>query len=257
MVRSSLLAASILAGSNSALAALQTCGQSQYDPAQYVCWSNEFLCPIKAGEPLSYCAGACYSKFMYTCPPATNTLSLLPTVPQGTPFRLSASNPSDAYLHGLPVSATGLTIWIGGSTTSYCPVAQVGDACPTGNTTSFVSYEGYMSMNVMVPGGQAAYLNPNSRIAYTQAHSAYIPEGSQRTGFAAYQGGGLVNLNGGGWGWAACPSTASGPGGSYWSLVARNETNAKGLAEWNCREVNLKVEVLGQNVRDYGAWQYS
>ncbi|KAK4451269.1 carbohydrate binding-domain-containing protein [Podospora aff. communis PSN243] len=255
MVRSTLLTASLLAGANTALAAV--CGQSQYDPAQYVCWSNQFLCPIKAGEPLSYCAGACYSKFMYTCSSSTSTLSLLPTVPQGTAFRLSASNPSEPLLHGLPVSATSLTLWIGGTTSSYCPVAQVGAACPRGNVTSFVGYEGYLSMNVMVPGGQAAYLSPESRIGYTQAHSAYVPEGSKRTGLAAYQGGGLVNLNGGGWGWAACPSTAPGGSGSYWSLVARNETNAEGLATWGCREVNLKVDVLGTGPSEFGAWQYS
>jgi len=34
MVRTPLIAASILASSNGALAALQTCGQAQYDPAQ-------------------------------------------------------------------------------------------------------------------------------------------------------------------------------------------------------------------------------
>jgi hypothetical protein len=193
---------------------------------------------------------------MYSCS-ASNTLALLPTVPQGAAFRLSASNPSDPLIHGLPVSATSLTLWIGGSTTSYCPVAQVGAACPRGNITSLVSYEGGLSMNVMVPGGQGAYLSPDSRIGYTQAHSAYVPEGSKRTGFAAYQGGGLVNLNGGGWGWAACPSTAAGGSGTYWSLVARNATNAEGLAVWNCREVNLKVDVLGTGPGEFGAWQYS
>ncbi|KAK0655032.1 carbohydrate binding-domain-containing protein [Cercophora newfieldiana] len=257
MVRSPLITASILAGINGALAALLTCGPFQYDPAQYVCWSNAFLCPIKAGEPLSYCAGACYSKFMYTCSPQTNTLSLLPTLPPGTPFRLSASNPSEPGVHGLPVSATGLKLYVGGTTSSYCPVAQVGAACPAGNTTQFVAFDGSVSMNVLVPGGQAAYLGPDSIMGYTQAHSAYIPEGSKRTGFAAYAGGGFVNLNSGGWGWVACPSTSPVGGGGYWRLVARNETTAGELAVWGCREVNLKVEVVDQRPGEFGAWQYA
>ena len=194
---------------------------------------------------------------MYTCSRQTNTLALLPSLSSATPFKLSVSNPSVPAINGLPISATGLHLVIGGPTSSYCPVAQVGDACPAGNTTQLVAYDGYVSMNVMVPGGQAAYLDPFSVMAYTQAHSAYIPSGSVRSGFGAYQGGGFVNLNSGGWGWVACPPRASGGGGGIWGLVARNETTAGALGEAGCVEVNLKVEVVAGGASGAGAWQYA
>jgi hypothetical protein len=71
----------------------------------------------------------------------------------------------------------------------------------------------------------------------------------------AYEGGGLVNLNPGAWGWVACPPRASGGGGNdgRWNLVAKNETNAPNLAA--CSPINLKVtEVPGSTA---AAWQYT
>lgn len=217
---------------------------------QYVCYRNQFLCPIIAGEPLSYCSGACYSKFMYTCN-AQHTLELLPAV--NGPFTMTVSNPTLAAVDGQPVSACGQHWWIGGATCSYCPVPTVpASECPPGNTTVVFASS---AMAVLVPGGQQYYLDPFWNVGYTQAHSAFIPPGSIVGGFAAYQGGGFVNLNGGGWGWVACPPTASGGGGNdgRWNLVARNETNAAILNA--CTAVNLKVNSLPQGT--LGAWQYT
>jgi len=188
---------------------------------------------------------------MYTCPATTNTVTLLPETT--TPFTLTVSNPT-LPIHNQPISAGGLHWLIGGPTSSYCP-EQVGSACPAGNTTSMVLYGGRVAMNVMVPGGQQAYLDPYWGMAYTQAHSAYIPSGSTTTGFAAYAGGGFVNLNGNGWGWVACPPRASGGGGTQWVLIARNETSAPTLAQGGCVEVNLKVEARPDG--SVGAWQYA
>lgn len=143
---------------------------------------------------------------MYTC--ASNVLTLRSPVSAGTAFQLIAYNPT-LPIHGQPITAGGLRWKIGGTTSSYCPT-QVGSACPAGNITTMVATEGRVSMNVMVPGGQQAYLAPDWNMGYTQAHSAYIPSGSVVTGFSAYEGGGFVNLNGNGWGWVACPPMASG-----------------------------------------------
>lgn len=214
---------------------------------QYVCWENQFLCPITAGEPLSHCAGACYSKFMYTC--TNNVLELLP--PVDTPFTLTVDNPS-MPIHGRPVTAGGLHWMLNGETSSYCP-DQVGSACPPGNTTVIVASGGRASMSVMVPGGQQAYLDPYWNVKYTQAHSAYIPPGSITTGFGAYLGGGFVNLNEGSWGWVACPPRASGGGGPAWNLVAKNATNADIVKD--CTPINLKVNPLPSGT--VGAWQYT
>lgn len=212
---------------------------------QYVCHGGNFLCPIIAGEPLSRCAGACYSKFMYSCS-RRRTLELLPAVE--SPFSLTASNPQVPQINNQPVSACGGKIWIGGSTCSYCPDVVPRDQCPPGTSTVFYASS---ALAVKVPGGQQYYLDPFWKVGYTQAHSAYIPPGSTVGGFAAYKTGGFVNLNGGGWGWVACPPTDDNPG--RWSLVARNETNAAGLSA--CKAVNLKVTELPQGT--FGAWQYA
>ncbi|KAK3313727.1 carbohydrate binding-domain-containing protein [Apodospora peruviana] len=249
MARLPLIATAVLALGNTVLGA--TCGSAGYDPANYVCWQNQFLCPITAGEPLSYCAGACYTKFMYKC--ANNVLTLLPSTDYSTPFTLTVSNPSLPAIDGKPVTAGGQHWSIGGVTSSYCPVAQVGSACPPGNITAIVAGAGGAAMDVMVPGGQGVYLRPDWNVGYTQAHSAYIPPGSLTTGFGAYVGGGFVNLNGNGWPWVACPPTASGGGGGVWNLVAKNSTNAASLNL--CTPVNLKINPLPQGT--YGAWQYT
>jgi hypothetical protein len=139
---------------------------------KYVCWDNQFLCPVVAGEPLSHCAGACYSKFMYTC--TNNILTLLP--PQDTPFTLTVDNPN-ILIHGKPVTASGLHWLLNGETSSYCPTVVPRETCPPGNITVMVASGGSVAMSVMVPGGQQAYLDPYWNMKYTQAHSAYIPQG--------------------------------------------------------------------------------
>jgi len=245
-----------LAQAAGALAALRTCGPAQYDPAQYVCWSNQFLCPIVAGEPLSYCGGACYSKFMYTCASDTNTLATLPKL-TGTPFKLTVVNPALSAMDGQPVSAVNGRLILGGPTGSYCPTEQVGAACPAGNITALVAHDtGYLGMKVMVPGGQQAYLTTDGGVAYTQAHSAYIPPGSTQNGFVAYRGGGFFHQASGSAGWVACPPRRL-PAGEplRYSLFAQNTTTADGFATQGCTKVNLKVEALPETT--VGAWQYT
>jgi hypothetical protein len=132
---------------------------------------------------------------MYQC--TNNALSLLPALPQGTVFTLTASNPK-LSIDGWAVNAMSQTLAIGGNTSSYCP-DQVQPNCPPGTTTALAASGnggGTFAMDVEVPGGQQVYLNPYWDIGYTQAHSASIPSGSLTTGLAAYQGGGFVNLNG-------------------------------------------------------------
>jgi len=187
---------------------------------------------------------------MYEC--TNNALGLLPALPAGTAFTLTVSNPT-LEINGWPVQAGGLTLAIGGSTESYCP-SQVAPNCPPGTVTALVASgnNGPFSMDVEVPGGQLLYLNPYWDLAYTQAHSAYIPSGSITTGLAAYQGGGFVNLNGNGAGWVGCPPTAAGGGGGQWALIAKNATNAANLG--GCTAVNLKVNVISSGA---AAWQYT
>lgn len=171
---------------------------------------------------------------------------------EGTPFSLTASNPG-IPIDGKAVTACGRHWTIDGTTCTYCP-DEVGD-CPPGDITAVnTGADGGASMNVEVPGGQRVYLDPYWNMGYTQAHSASIPPGSLISGFAAYSGGGFVNLNGNGYGWVACPPTSPGGGGEDgWNLVAKNASNSDILG--NCYGVNLKVKELDPN--SYAAWQYT
>lgn len=235
-----------------ARADLQTCGSAQYDPASYVCHNNNFLCPIVAGEGLSSCSGACYSRFMYTC--TDNVLTQLAPLAAGTPFSVTAANPAAPAVDGLAIDACNTGWNVGIKTCSYCPSEVVAD-CPAGNTTVLSAGDGGgVGMDVVVPGGQSVYLDPSGFVHYTQAHSASMPPGSTVGGLVAYAGGGLVNLNSGGYGWAACPSTSpTGGGAGGHTLVALTADNKDTLAY--CTPVNLKVTALPAGT--VGAWQYS
>ncbi|KAI6347039.1 hypothetical protein MCOR25_010931 [Pyricularia grisea] len=236
----------------SALALADKCGDANYDPKSYICHNGNFLCPVVNGEGLSYCNGACYSKFMYQC--NSGVLSQLPFLEQGSKFTLTAWNPALPQVHGKSIANSGRHWWVGGETVSYCPdVVKDQGGCPPGNVTSMV-YSG--GMNTVVPGGQGYYLNANWNVEITQAHSAYIPLGSTLGGLVAYKDGGFINTNGQPTGWVACPGTASGGGGSdgRWNLVARNASSADALS--GCTGINLQVNYLGDSSTPASVWQY-
>jgi hypothetical protein len=146
---------------------------------------------------------------------------------------------------------------IGGSAALHVLIVQmVQPNCTPGNATVMIVGPQQTSMYVSVPGGQQAYLDVDGTYGYTQAHSAMRPQGSVVGGFAAFQGGGLVNLNPGALGWVACPSTVSSGGGAgvgRFKLVAKNETNAPSLKD--CTAVNLKANEWPSNLP--AVWQYS
>jgi len=67
---------------------------------------------------------------------------------------------STAPIHLQPLAANGEHIWIGKKTSSYCPKAQVGKACPKGKFTTFAGGEKTLGMGAIVPGGQQVYIDP-------------------------------------------------------------------------------------------------
>jgi len=108
-----------------------------------------------------------------------------PSTPAGPSYFTVISARSGSPVHLLPLTARGGKFYLGGAgPSSYCPVEQVGDACPPGNTTVLAGGDETLSMGVIVPGGQQAYVAPDGALSYTGAHSAYIPEGSIRDGFS-------------------------------------------------------------------------
>ncbi|OCL02744.1 carbohydrate-binding module family 52 protein [Glonium stellatum] len=227
-----------------ASARADTCGSQQYDPSQYVCYYNQFLCPFVNGEGLSYCNGACYSQYMYQCTD-NNTLALLPAV--NCPFTMTISNPQAPSINGLVVNACGGGFSAGelSETCTYCPT-QVAPYCPSGNETVLYSSG---SMASEVPGGQQWYVDPSGALAFTAPHSAFIPSGSQIGGFAAYQNGGLVNL-GSPFGFYACPHVSQSVV-VYWDIF---QQIAGVTVSSSCVGVNILVHPVED--AEY-AWEYT
>ncbi|KAL6237169.1 hypothetical protein BDW75DRAFT_92165 [Aspergillus navahoensis] len=102
----------------------------------------------------------------------TSTASLPNGAEQPAAFTVMAAR-SASPIHFLPLTASGQSFWLGGNTTTYCPLPS---NCPPGNTTVLAGNGG--SLSVVVPGGQQIYVAPTGALKFTQAHSAYIPPGS-------------------------------------------------------------------------------
>ncbi|CAO2654418.1 Nn.00g111510.m01.CDS01 [Neocucurbitaria sp. VM-36] len=110
-------------------------------------------------------------------PPAPSS-SATPT-PSGPSYFGVMSARSASPIHLLQLTARGGKFYLGGpGPSSYCPVEQVGDACPPGNSTVLAGGDKTLALGVVVPGGQQVYVAPDGSLSYTVAHSAYIPTGS-------------------------------------------------------------------------------
>ncbi|KAK6334208.1 hypothetical protein TWF696_002709 [Orbilia brochopaga] len=170
---------------------------------------------------------------------------------------------SASPIHFGSLEASGLKIWIGKETSSYCPNPP--EQCPPGNTTAFLiskdsSYTA--AMDVAVPGGQQVYVDPSGALSYTQAHSASIPTGSFTVGFflsnpddtenhLAY----FTHCEGG---FVACPIA---PGQGPWQVFV--QFTKGGLKDENVPSGNA-TDCLGFSAATAGApqdgpaaWQYT
>ncbi|KAE8140767.1 hypothetical protein BDV38DRAFT_9724 [Aspergillus pseudotamarii] len=169
-----------------------------------------------------------------------------PTAPQNPPFGVMSAR-SASPIHLLPMTASGQKFYLGGETSSYCPLTE---GCPPGDQTVFAP--GGYGLSVVVPGGQQVYVDPNGALSFTQAHSAYIPEGSA-VGPFNYKPGedyGYYTFNGwGASGFMACPTEDK-----RWQVFAavQNATVPKG----NVAEC-IGFSALAPNATAPGAWQYA
>lgn len=177
---------------------------------------------------------------------------------------------ASAYSPGTPVDslnieARGHRLWLGGTPAAYCPdvVRKWGD-CPKGEMT--VLWEcGMVSITActhrvgfdnlqgtLVPGGQQLVVLPDGQLAYTTAHSLYVPPGSQWCPLR-YQGGGqygelipnAFDTNS----LMACPAAQD-----AWQvfLGLDNATVPSGKVS-DC----IIFDALTVNATDIGAWQYT
>ncbi|KAF1937503.1 hypothetical protein EJ02DRAFT_458673 [Clathrospora elynae] len=133
-----------------------------------------FTSLLAAAQAASYCA--------VQPPPASSSTVPVPSAsatPVGPAYFGVISARSASPIHLLELTARGQKFYLGGpGPSSYCPVAQVGSACPPGNSTVLAGGDKTLALGVIVPGGQQVYVAPDGSLSYTGAHSAYIPPGS-------------------------------------------------------------------------------
>ncbi|KAF2791857.1 hypothetical protein K505DRAFT_339186 [Melanomma pulvis-pyrius CBS 109.77] len=217
----------------------ELCGNQTYSPSEYVCVEDEILCPIINGTP-------------YIC--RSTGLEPLPFL--DAPFVLTVSNPYVPDIDGLPVHASGQRLVTGpnAKTSTYCPLGiEECDELISNRTVLSARGGKSWSLMVQVPGGQQGYLHPGGMPTYTQAHSMYVPPGSQRVGFAAHAYGVFVNWKvPEGW-WACRPDPELGDADGVWKIFGRKQGN--GTRGKGCVGVNLLVDEV--DAEQYWAWQYT
>ena len=165
---------------------------------------------------------------------------------------MTASNPDVPELDGSSIHACGgrFNTGPGGGTCTYCPEVA-GTICDkVGSTTiAGVSYSAYGYLSVYVAGGQSWYIDPAGALSFTPAHSANIPQGSQTLNFAAYQGGGLYNLNNP-YGWYACRSGNVTSAGNATSWNVFGKLDDKGVPN-GCHGIDILISDATQGRKVY------
>lgn len=154
---------------------------------------------------------------------------------------------SASPLHLQTIEARNERLWIGGTSTHYCPQqVQALHDCPNTHETNFGGGTGVLYMGAIVPGGQQVYIDPTcGAVMYTQAHSAFMPQGAIIDGWTLSQGENFGVL---GWqgGLVGCNETADGS----WEIYAQ------------LPGIQLSRECLGfvaitVNETKADAWQYT
>ncbi|KAJ5484861.1 hypothetical protein N7539_004849 [Penicillium diatomitis] len=116
---------------------------------------------------------------------------------------------SGSPIHFLPMTASDSKFWLGGASRTYCPTLVPNCAQRTNETVLF----GDRSLDVIVPGGQAIYVDRTGALSFTRPHSGYIPPGSSVQGFKVHYSGhtpGTWTFKGhGASGFMACPAPAN------------------------------------------------
>ncbi|CAI0655409.1 unnamed protein product [Colletotrichum noveboracense] len=105
------------------------------------------------------------------------SLSCITTLAAAESYTLTAYAPATRAIHGKPINASGRRFIIGLDVPmTYCPDVVPRDSCPPGNITTVSGL--LTGMEVMVPGGQDIYVDPEGFVGFTQAHSASWPANS-------------------------------------------------------------------------------
>ena len=188
---------------------------------------------------------------------AVSAVSAAPVTSDPEPLHFTMmSLRSASPIHFGRVEASGRKFYIGiEKPSTYCPTPPVpADSCPSGKST-VLGWSNGPHMNVMVPGGQQIYIDPDHSLSYTQAHSGFIPPGSTLDGFTLgpKQENTLRSFSHVWGGFIACPAKKNvGP----WKVFVGNVTDEaapSGSAADCLGFSNNAVEFTSEAA---GAWQY-
>ncbi|KAF2724331.1 hypothetical protein K431DRAFT_291832 [Polychaeton citri CBS 116435] len=169
-------------------------------------------------------------------------------------FSLLAAR-SASPIHFQPIAATGQHFYIGKKSTAYCPdsVRKQG-GCPNKKGAeihaAFAGGDGYLSLAVVVPGGQQVYIDPaTGLLGFTQAHSASMPTGAITDGWNLQENvisgnSGILNNK---HNLLACPCAAEGDG------VYKIYASIDGV---KFSDDCLGFNGIAANQTKAGAWQY-
>ncbi|CAK37103.1 hypothetical protein CBS63078_8164 [Aspergillus niger] len=154
---------------------------------------------------------------------------------------------SGSPIHLLPLNANSGGFYLGGNTSSYCPISS---GCPAGTETVFAG-DG-SALDVEVPGGQQVYVAPSGALTFTVPHSAYIPAGSSTGPFKYTPGkpfGSWTFTGAGATGFMACPDQ-----GNKWQVFAatKNATVPSGNVA-DCLGFDALAVATNGSV---AAWEY-
>lgn len=181
-------------------------------------------------------AGALAGGECYAPAPASTYNAPQPstTATPGSDYFVVTSSRSTSPIHLLPVNARGGKFYIGaGPPSSYCPAETIGAAnCPPGNETVFAGGDKTLSLGVVVPGGEQVYVAADGALSYTQAHSAYIPDGSVTDQFSITPGtnGNILGTLNFETGFVACPVGGTGTGYQVYGQVQGFEASSECLS---------------------------
>ncbi|KXT18787.1 hypothetical protein AC579_8257 [Pseudocercospora musae] len=110
-----------------------------------------------------------------------------PTIQTTSFFTLTAAR-SASPIHFGSVTANETGIWIGKTSSNYCPGVE-NQTCPDPSPyTEFTLNNGVLGLGVQVKGGQQIYVDYNGRVRYTLANDGYVPTGAYISGWTWEEG---------------------------------------------------------------------
>ncbi|KAI0889235.1 uncharacterized protein GGS22DRAFT_68977 [Annulohypoxylon maeteangense] len=150
------------------------------------------------------------------------------------------------------INANGGKFFVNRNASTYCPdtVEELDCSAYPGTRTVFSGGNNTVFLDVAVPGGQQVYVDVDGSLSYTVPHSAYMPEGSNATGWSRSMSqafGAPIILSNNNKFWAICPVTEGLPKERTYQVFV-------GQSKEGC--LNTEVRTYTYTSSGPNAWEY-